>query len=128
MYILLMRAFWAACLFSITGTAIAERMIEDVMVVAHPLSGEGLSQAVDVLEGAELERKLSTNIGTTLSKQPGIHSASFGSAVGRPVIHGLGGPRVKIMEDRIDTLDVSVTSGDHAVSVVVFLEQDVGDV
>ena len=123
MYILLMRAFWAACLFSITGTAIAERMIEDVMVVAHPLSGEGLSQAVDVLEGAELERKLSTNIGTTLSKQPGIHSASFGSAVGRPVIHGLGGPRVKIMEDRIDTLDVSVTSGDHAVSVEPFIAE-----
>ncbi len=118
---LLMRVVWAACLFAIATIVIAEEMIEDVIVVAHPLSGEVLSQAADVLEGGELERKLSTNIGATLSKQLGIHSGSFGSAVGRPVIHGLGKPRVKIMEDRIETLDVSVTSGDHAVSVEPFI-------
>lgn len=101
----------------------AEHLIENVVVVAHPLSGEGLSQAVDILEGPELERKATTNIGATLAKQPGIHSAPFGNAVGRPIIHGLGGARVKIMEDRIDTLDVSVTSGDHAVSIEPFIAE-----
>ena len=94
--------------------------VEEVVVVAHPLSGEGLSQASDVLFGEELDRLRSTNIGETLARQPGIHSAQFGSAVGRPVIHGLGGPRVRIMEDRIDVLDVSVTSADHAVAVEPF--------
>jgi len=98
-----------------------ERIVEEVVVVAHPLSGEGLAQASDVLTGAELERKLNTNIGSTLAQQPGISSASFGKAVGRPVIHGLGGPRVRIMEDSIDTLDVSVTSTDHAVAVEPFI-------
>jgi len=101
----------------------AERTIEHITVMAHPLSGEGLSQAVDILEGAELERKATTNIGATLAKQPGIHSAPFGNAVGRPIIHGLGGARIKIMEDRIDTLDVSVTSGDHAVSIEPFIAE-----
>jgi iron complex outermembrane recepter protein len=98
-------------------------VIEEIVVVAHPLSGEGLSQATDVLEGAELERKKAANIGATLAQQPGIHSASFGNAVGRPVIHGLGGPRIRVMEDRIDTLDVSVTSADHAVSVEPFIAE-----
>lgn len=100
-----------------------EDRIEQVTVVAHPLSGEGLAQAVDILEGKELARKRATNIGATLAKQPGIHSAPFGNAVGRPIIHGLSGPRVRIMEDRIDTLDVSVTSGDHAVSVEPFIAE-----
>ena len=112
----------AGLLFTTTSVA-AEKIIENVVIAAHPLSGEGLSQSVDILEGIELTRKASTNIGTTLSKQPGIHSAPFGNAVGRPIIHGLGGARVKIMEDRIDTLDVSVSSGDHAVSIEPFIAE-----
>ena len=118
--------FTAATLTSSTllaTSASAEEIIEHIIIAAHPLSGEGLSQSIDVLEGAELERKVSTNIGSTLSKQPGIHSAPFGNAVGRPIIHGLGGARIKIMEDRIDTLDVSVTSGDHAVSIEPFIAE-----
>jgi iron complex outermembrane receptor protein len=98
-------------------------VIEEVVVIAHPLSGEGLSQAVDVLQGDELDRKVQANLGATLARQPGVHSAAFGAAVGRPVIHGLSGPRVRIMEDRIDTLDVSVTSGDHAVAVEPFIAE-----
>lgn len=99
--------------------------IEEVVVTAHPLSGEGVAQASDVLEGEELAEKLGTNLGDTLSREPGIHSASFGNAVGRPVIHGLGGPRVRTMEDRIDTMDVSVTSTDHAVTVDPFIAERV---
>ena len=106
-----------------TTDTLAEPTIEQITVMAHPLSGESLSQAVDILEGAELARKATTNIGATLAKQPGIHSAPFGNAVGRPIIHGLGGARVKIMEDRIDTLDLSVTSGDHAVSIEPFIAE-----
>ncbi len=102
-----------------------DNKIEELVIVAHPLSAEGLSQASDVLTGRELEQKVAENIGATLEREPGIHSAQFGNAVGRPVIHGLGGPRVRIMEDRIDTLDVSVTSADHAVTVEPFIAERV---
>lgn len=116
----------------ISQIAVAEEMpegkeakegIEEIVVIGHPLSGEGLSQASDVLVGEELSRKLSANIGETLATLPGIRSAQFGNAVGRPVIHGLGGPRVRIMEDRIDVLDVSVTSADHAVAIEPFIAE-----
>ncbi|MEM7220852.1 MAG: TonB-dependent receptor [Pseudomonadota bacterium] len=95
--------------------------IEEVVVVAHPLSAEGLAQASAILEGDALDRARSENIGSMLERVPGIQNSSYGPGVGRPVIHGLGGPRVRIMEDRIDTLDVSVTSVDHAVSVEPFI-------
>lgn len=108
---------------SVAVAETASDAIEEIVVVAHPLSGEGLSQASTVLQGDELDRKRSTSIGDTLSREAGVHSAQFGKTAGRPVIHGLGGPRVRIMEDRIDTLDVSVTSADHAVSIDPFIAE-----
>ncbi len=94
---------------------------EEVVVIAHPLSGEGLAQPTTVLQGEELQRAVAATLGETLVNQPGVHSATFGQAVGRPVIHGMGGPRVKIMEDRIDSMDVSVSSPDHATTIEPYL-------
>ncbi|MDH4013299.1 MAG: TonB-dependent receptor [Chromatiales bacterium] len=95
--------------------------MEELTVIAHPLSAEGLAQAGLVVEGETLTRNLSANIGETLHRLPGVHNSSFGNAAGRPVIRGLSGPRVRIMEDRLDSLDVSVTSADHATTVDAFV-------
>ena len=103
----------------------SENTIEEVVVRAHPLSAEGLAQGTVSLTGDDLARSLAPNLGDTLSMQPGIHSASFGAAVGRPVIHGMGGARVLVMEDRLSTMDVSVTSGDHATTVEPFIANSV---
>ena len=99
--------------------------IETIVITAHPLAGEGLAQPGDVLEADELERKAVDNIGATVGNEPGIHNSSFGAGAGRPVIHGMGAARVRVMEDRIDTLDVSVSSGDHAVTVDPFVAERV---
>ena len=99
--------------------------IQEVIISSHPLSGEGLSQSSNVLSGDELKESLQGNLGATLGKIPGIHSASFGEAVGRPIIHGLGGARVRIMEDRIDAMDASVTSTDHAVGIEPFIAEQI---
>jgi len=95
----------------------SESPLEEIKVLAHPLADNGSAQSITVLSGDDLARELQFSLGETLSGEAGIQSASFGSAVGRPIIHGLAGARVKTTEDRIDTLDVSVTSGDHAVGL-----------
>ena len=99
--------------------------IEEVIVLAHPLGRDGLAQPSDVLDAGELERKAMDNIGATVGNEPGIHNSSYGVGAGRPVIHGLGGARVRVMEEQIDTLDVSVSSGDHAVTVDPFIAERV---
>ena len=99
--------------------------IEEVIVLAHPLARDGLAQPSDVLEADELERKAVDNIGATVGNEPGIHNSSYGVGAGRPVIHGLSGARVRVMEDQIDTFDVSVSSGDHAVTVDPYIAQRV---
>ncbi len=99
--------------------------IEEVIVLAHPLGRDGLAQPSDVLDAGELERKAMDNIGATVGNEPGIHNSSYGVGAGRPVIHGLGGARARVMEEQIDTLDVSVSSGDHAVTVDPFIAERV---
>lgn len=94
--------------------------IEEVVVHGHPLGGD-ISQSTDVLEGDELEQAMRHSIGETLAQTPGVHSASFGPAVGHPVIHGLSGTRVLVLENHVSSLDVSTTSGDHGIAVEPFL-------
>ena len=113
--------------FTVSTTVVADdhKLTEEVIVRAHPLSAEGLVQPVSVLSGEELNKSVSVSLGDTLRSAPGVHSASFGQAVGRPVIRGLGGPRVKLMEDRIDALDVSVSSPDHATTIEPFIAESI---
>ena len=113
---------------ALAGEAPAEEepgVIEEIVVLAHPLARDGLAQANDVLDADELERKAVDNIGATVGNEPGIHNSSYGAGAGRPVIHGLGGARVRVMEEQIDTLDISVSSGDHAVTVEPFIAERV---
>lgn len=107
------------------ASSTADSPLEEISVSAHPLAENGTAQTVTVLSGRELAREVQFSLGETLSGEAGIQSASFGTAVGRPIIHGLAGARVKTTADRIDTLDVSVTSGDHAVGVEPFIADQI---
>ncbi len=130
-----LRAAAAACTISLAPFAAthaqdaaqqsAEEPLTEVIVRAHPLSAKNLAQPIATLADEQLERALAPSIGETLRNVPGVTSASFGQAVGRPVIRGLGGPRVKTMEDRIDSMDVSVSSPDHAVTIEPFMAQSI---
>lgn len=124
---LLASASWlsaAAIAFEASGQEDPEG-IEEIVVLAHPLARDGLAQPSAVLEADDLERAAADNIGATVGSEPGIHNSSYGVGAGRPVIHGLGGARVRVMEEQIDTLDVSVSSGDHAVTVDPFVAERV---
>ncbi len=94
--------------------------IEEVVVHGHPLGGE-VSQSTTVLSSEELEHAARLTIGETLAQSPGVHTASFGPAVGQPVIHGMSGTRVLVLENHVSTMDASATGADHGVSVEPFL-------
>ena len=94
--------------------------IEEVIVHAHPLGGD-VSQSTAILAGEELEHAARQTIGETLGQTAGVHSASFGPAVGHPVIHGLSGTRVLVLENHVASMDVSSTGADHGIAVEPFL-------
>lgn len=127
----LLRAAIAACLFGVAPYSATfaqestDDILEEIVVRAHPLSADKLAQPIATLSDEELQRALAPSIAETLKGLPGVHSSSFGQAVGRPVIRGLGGARVKVTQDRIDSLDVSVSSPDHLTTIEPFVAQSV---
>lgn len=74
-------------------------------------------QATSVLAGQELTKELESTLGATLEKQAGVSERSFGPGPSRPVIRGLDGDRVLILEDGQRVGDLSSQSGDHGVTV-----------
>jgi len=99
--------------------------LDEIVVTASPFS-RPLGQTItglSVLDDEELEERLESSIGETLRTQPGITSTFFGAGAGRPIIRGLGGDRIRVLEDGIGTFDAAQTSPDHAVPVEPALAQ-----
>ena len=74
-------------------------------------------QPTSVLTGQDLAKQLEMSIGATLENEPGLAARSFGPAPARPVIRGLDGDRVLILQDGQRMGDLSSQSGDHGVTV-----------
>jgi iron complex outermembrane receptor protein len=74
-------------------------------------------QPTTVLAGQELGKQIEQSLGQTLQNQPGVASRSFGPAPARPVIRGLDGDRVLILQDGQRVGDLSSQSGDHGVPI-----------
>ncbi len=67
-----------------------------------------------ILSGDELLNKMGSNLGATLSNEMGISTTGFGAGASRPVIRGLEGSRVQILENGLAVSDISSISADHA--------------
>ncbi|MBX9766927.1 MAG: TonB-dependent receptor, partial [Bdellovibrionales bacterium] len=76
-----------------------------------------LSASVSALTGKRLDRKKQATVGETLSRELGVNSSFFGPGASRPIIRGLDGERIRILQNGIGTMDASGTSPDHAVSI-----------
>jgi iron complex outermembrane recepter protein len=94
-------------------------VLEPITVTATPLEAEAghIAQPVEVLTGEALRRRQAPTIGETLAREPGISAGDFGRGASRPVIRGLGGSRVRVLEGGIGSMDVSNLSPDHAVGI-----------
>ena len=69
------------------------------------------------LDEQELQRRLGMTLANTLANETGISQRTMGRAIARPVIRGLGGDRLLILENGGRTGDKSASSADHAVSI-----------
>lgn len=95
------------------------KKLNPVIVTANPLghSANDLIQPVTVVSGDDLLHKLQPTIGETLAQEPGIRSTYFGPNASRPVIRGLEGNQISILQNGINNLDASAQSVDHNVAI-----------
>ncbi len=78
--------------------------------------GNGFLSPNKVLVGDELQNKLSGTLGATLANELGVSATGYGAGASRPVIRGLDGARVQILQNGLSVGDVSSISPDHAVA------------
>jgi iron complex outermembrane receptor protein len=98
----------------LNANAVGEVSLDKVQVTASGQLLNDVAQPIRVLSKEELQEQNGNTMGELLSSLPGIANASFGAGVGRPIIRGLGGNRVKMTINGTDSADVSAMSSDHA--------------
>jgi iron complex outermembrane recepter protein len=69
------------------------------------------------LKGRALQLQQSDTLGQTLNEELGVSNASFGPGVGIPVIRGLTGSRLRILQNGIGSHDATSLSPDHALAI-----------
>lgn len=98
--------------------------ISSIQAPAVPITESAPSDEQDnlvipmaTLNGRALSMHRESTLGETLKDIPGLSSSYFGPNASRPVIRGMEGDRVQIMQNGVGVLDASSLSPDHAVGV-----------
>ena len=108
-------------------TPAGSESIEEIKVTADPLSevDAHIVRPVQVLSKEELKSRSIRNIGETVANELGVASSDYGTGVGRPIIRGLGGSRVQVLENGLSTMDAAIIGADHPVATESVLAQQI---
>ncbi|MCC7267126.1 MAG: TonB-dependent receptor [Caulobacteraceae bacterium] len=92
--------------------------VGEVVVTAAPyaVSEESITSHVDVMNREALDAAPPAGLGDVLNGLPGVRSSAFGPGASRPIIRGLSGPRVLVLQNGLGQIDASDVSPDHAVA------------
>lgn len=76
-----------------------------------------VTQATSQLSGTALEREAGAGVAQTLRTQPGVAVRFMGPAATMPVIRGLTGDRILMLQDGQRSGDMAGTADDHGVTI-----------
>ena len=94
-------------------------VLDDFVIKSSPLTlnSSEVSQSYCAIENDALNKINANTIAETLSFEPGISQTFYGPNANRPIIRGLDGFRVNVLENGLKGFDLSATSNDHAVTI-----------
>ena len=98
---LLTGAAHAQDLPSVAGTSVTQ--LDPLVITGVPSAreAEDLPPGVDVISGAEKRRRQSASLGESIDQLAGADTINTGSVVGKPVLRGFSGNRVRVLADGI---------------------------
>ncbi len=80
---------------------------------------------VGVIDEQTLHRDTGGSLASALDWQPGVTTSAFSSGASRPILRGFDGPRVRILNSGIESLDASSISPDHGTAIEPLLTDSV---
>ncbi|MEW8283841.1 MAG: TonB-dependent receptor, partial [Candidatus Thiodiazotropha taylori] len=107
-----MRKLGLSIIALLSGVASADDELDSITVYGSEGDAQQSQDSESLRKGAS-----NSTLGGYLDSLPNVDSASYGEAVGRPVIRGMSGYRVKILHNDNHLSDLSAMSQDHAVAV-----------
>ncbi len=91
--------------------------LSEVTITGNPLGSTELIVPATQLSGDALLLRQKSTLGETLDGLPGVASTYFGPNASRPIVRGLDGDRIRILQNSGASIDASGLSFDHAVPV-----------
>ncbi len=112
-----------ACAWSLSSAQVnpnanaapAAPTLKEVTITANPLGSNDLIAPATSYSGQALLLRSQSTLGETLGNTPGVSSSYFGPNASRPIIRGLDGDRVRVLQNSGASIDASGLSYDHAV-------------
>jgi iron complex outermembrane recepter protein len=91
--------------------------LNEIVFTASPTQSGFRYQPDQAYVGEALQRRSEASFGEMLNTEAGVSMRSLGSAPARPVIRGLDGDRILVLQDGERMGDISETSADHSISL-----------
>ena len=109
-------ALWLVATAAFSSVAMAQQNPMQIDVTGSRESASSILTPTKILQGNELQDKLGTTLGATIGNELGVSQTGYGLGASRPVMRGLEGARVQILQNGLSVGDVSAISADHAVA------------
>jgi iron complex outermembrane receptor protein len=110
---------------AIANISVADELEEVIVTSALIDSQNEVSKAIHVINAKSISSDANQSIGSLIDGLTGISSSDFGAAVGQPVIRGLSGSRVKMLNNGKVVRDISSLGPDHANEIDLGLLQQI---
>ncbi|MFM7002154.1 MAG: TonB-dependent receptor [Limnohabitans sp.] len=100
-------------------SAMAQTAPAEIIITGNPLGQEQTTTPASAMGRSDLLERGQSTLGETLNGLPGVSSTYFGPNASRPIIRGLDGDRIRVLNNSAASADVSALSYDHAVPLDV---------
>ena len=105
-------------ILSISGYTFAQDVEE---VVTSALADQSqIENPLHLVKSDDLESEPTTSLGEALDGLTGVGSADYGAAIGQPIIRGMSGARIKVLNNGLVVRDVAGIGADHPNDIDLF--------
>jgi iron complex outermembrane receptor protein len=109
-------AIAAISMLPVAAIGSEDTLTEEIVVTASFTDAtDALMRPVHVLSGEDLAASGVQSLGEYIDSLVGVATADFGAVAGQPIIRGLSGTRVKVLNNGTVIRDVSGLGPDHAI-------------
>ena len=111
--------YMIAILSAISTSIVFANDREEVLVTSSilGLNTSQIENPIHIISEEDINKSGTHSLGESLDNLIGVASTDFGLLIGQPVIRGLSGPRIKVLENGLVNRDVSGIGADHPIDI-----------